>query len=193
MTDELIGMILSICGMIVTVLSFQLRSKSRLLIAQTVGSVFYLVSYVFSGGGIAIWLNVIYLVRNALFVFLGGRGMKMRLGLCIALCLSYLAAYALFVSLQSVKAAEALWNLLPVAGALFGTVATVCVNVNALRLWKIGDSCSGLIFNARIGLGALGGIIGEVLNLISIAVGLFRFEREKSGANRCAGKENDHE
>lgn len=184
MTDQTAGMILSLCGMAVTVLSFQVKSKARLLAVQTAGSAFYLVSYIFSRGGIAVWLNAIYLVRNVFFMYFGERK-SMRLYIAAgAFCACYLAAFAVFVSVSNISEADKLWNILPVCGAVFGTVAVTCKNVNVLRAWKIGDSCSWLAFNARLGLGALGGIIGEVLNLASIALGIFRFGGNKRRAER---------
>ena len=45
-------------------------------------------------------------------------------------------------------------------------------------MWKYGDSISWFFFNARFGLGALGGIIGEVFNQISLAVALIRYRKK---------------
>ena len=172
---ETMGMILSILGMAVTVVSFQAKKKNVLLFLQTVGSCFFLVSYIFAQGGIAVYLNVLFIIRNVLFAKIDLAQSKKKYLLSIALCASYVIAYVLFMLFSNITAEEKWWNLLPVVGSLFGTVAVTFSNVNVLRLWKIGDSVSWLVFNVRIGLGALGGIIGEVLNLTSIAVGLARF------------------
>lgn len=67
--ERIIGWILSIIGMAVTVFSFQAKNKKGLLILQTVGSSFYLLSYIFLGAGIAAILNCIYLIRNLLYAF----------------------------------------------------------------------------------------------------------------------------
>lgn len=183
-------MVLSLCGMLVTVCSFQLKSKRGLLIWQTAGTCFYLVSYIFSKGGIAVYLNAIYLVRNFLFMsFDGQKGKKLYVATAI-LCLSYIVAYMGYVFLSGIGTAEKWWNLLPVSGAVFGTIAVTKSNVNGLRAWKTGDSLSWLAFNMHIGLGALGGILGEIFNLVSIAVGLFRF---RSGNSKNKEEENDHD
>ena len=177
MTDEQIAMILSICGMIVTILSFQAKGKTGLLIMQTVGTAFYLSSYVFCDGGIAVILNVIYLVRNFLFMYFKNENPKARYVTCVALCVCYAVSYGVYTAVADKSLAVNLWNLLPIVGAFFGTVALVQTNVNRLRMWKYGDSVSWLAFNVRIGLGALGGIIGEILNLISLTVGIIRYKK----------------
>ena len=48
MNDEIIGMILSLIGMALTIISFQARSKRMLLVWQTAGSTFFMISYLFS-------------------------------------------------------------------------------------------------------------------------------------------------
>jgi hypothetical protein len=178
-TNEQIGMILSICGMLVTVFSFQLKKKSLLLLAQTVGSAFYLVSYIFSKGGIAVILNVIFIIRNFLFIAVKENKERAML-LCSLLWVSYLVSYICYILFNSLTLSEKLWNLLPVIGSFFGTFAVTKSSANALRAWKSLDSVSWLAFNLRIGLGALGGIIGEIFNLTSICIAILRFKKEES-------------
>ena len=182
MTNEQIGMILSVCGMLVTVFSFQLKKKSLLLLAQTVGSAFYLVSYIFSKGGIAVILNVIFIIRNFLFITVK-EDKKRGMLLCSLLWASYIISYLCFILFQPLSNGEKLWNLLPVIGSFFGTFAITKTNANALRAWKSLDSLSWLAFNLRIGLGALGGIIGEIFNLTSICIAILRFKKEESVSN----------
>ena len=176
MTDEQIGMILSICGMLVTVFSFQIKKKALLLILQTIGSAFYLISYVFSKGGIAVILNVIFIARNFLFIAVK-ENKKRAMLLCCCLWLAYLISYFCFITFQPISNSEKFWNLLPVIGSFFGTFAITKSSANSLRAWKSLDSVSWLAFNLRIGLGALGGIIGEIFNLVSIGISMLRFKK----------------
>ncbi|MBQ4071888.1 MAG: YgjV family protein [Clostridia bacterium] len=178
MTDEIIGMIISMVGMVITVISFQIKNKAPLLLTQSIGSFFFLVSYIFSGGGIAIYVNIIFLVRNTLFMFIDCSRGSLKYIVCAALCASYIATYTLYVILVPATLVENLWLLLPVLAALFGTVGTSFENVNVYRMWKYGDSLSWLAFNSHIGFGALGGIIGEVINLASITVGIIRYRKK---------------
>ncbi len=195
-TEKIVAMVLSIAGMLVTVISFQARKKHTLLLFQTGGTALYLVSYFFSEGGIAVALNVVYLVRNVLFMAFHDKSKKLMRVTAACLCLSYVGIYAVYAAVIETQTSVILWYLLPVAGALFGTCAVVCGNVNALRGWKMGDSVCWLAYNIHIGLGALGGIVGEVLNLISQTVGILRFRRAGKLAKEeqiMAGESKEHE
>lgn len=180
--DEQIGMILSICGMLVTVFSFQVKNKAWLLLWQTIGSAFYLVSYIFSKGGIAVILNVIFIARNFLFITVK-ENKKRAMVLCVCLWASYVLSYLGYILFQPLSDSEKLWNLLPVIGSFFGTFAITKSNANALRAWKSLDSVSWLAFNLRIGLGALGGILGEIFNLVSICIAMLRFKKGERLSN----------
>ena len=178
-TNEIIGMILSLCGMAVTIISFQVKNKVPLLILQTVGSLLFMISYVFSGGGIAVVLNVLMLIRNFLFMFLSKKRGRVIIITVILLCISYVLAYVIYTVAAKESLADNLWNLFPISAAFFGTISFANSNVNRLRIWKYGDSVSWIIYNIHIGWGALGGIIGEVLNLISLTVGIIRYRKNK--------------
>ena len=100
----------------------------------------------------------------------------------ICLMITYAAAYAVYTAVAGLSLADNLWNSLPVIGALFGTIGTLFASksVNLYRAWKYGDSVCWLSFNINIGLGAIGGIICEILTLISLTVGIFRFKENKT-------------
>ena len=150
-----------------------------LLLLQSIGSSFYLISYIFSGGGIAICLNVIYLIRNFLYTRIDACSKKVRYIVCACLCSAYVITYGVFTALSGVQGVENFWNLLPIIGSVFGTIAALQVDMIRLRLLKVGDSFSWLAYNSHIGLGALGGILGEILNQISIWVAIGREMHER--------------
>lgn len=179
MTNEIIGMILSIIGMVITVISFQMKEKGNLLILQSAGTVFYLVSYIFAEGGVAVWLNCIFLIRNFTYMNIDKCRRQIRFLACGLLCLGCIAVLAGFILTTDLSFCDYLWSSLPIIGGIFGTIAVVNTNVNRLRVLKLGDSISWLSYNIHIGIGALGGIIGEVLNISSIALALIRFSKKK--------------
>ena len=178
-TNEIIGMILSLCGMTVTIISFQVKNKVPLLIMQTVASILFMISYVFSGGGIAVVLNILMLVRNFLFMFLSKKRGRVIIIIVIALCISYILTYVIYTAVAKETLENNLWNLFPLFAAFFGTVSFANSNVNRLRIWKYGDSVSWIIYNIHIGWGALGGIIGEFLNLVSLTIGIIRYRERR--------------
>lgn len=195
-TKETVAMVLSIAAMLVTVVSFQAKRKQILLFLQTGGTLLYLVSYFFSEGGIAVALNVVYLVRNVLFMLFGDREKRKLRIMAGTLCSVYLMIYAVYAIWLVENTVTMLWYILPVAGALLGTCAVACKNVNFLRAWKMGDSACWLAYNIHIGMGALGGIVGEVLNLLSQTIGILRYRTRSQSLrsdDRSINKnEDDH-
>ena len=179
MTNQIWAMIFSILGMLVNIVSFQVKNKKPLLLFQTIGNVLFLVSFIFNASGIAVILNVIYVIRNFIYMKLDGKRGKPMYISCAILCCAFIVSYTLFTIFGGLELKENLWNLAPVAASIFGTIASACVDVNKYRLWKYGDSICWLTFNSRFGLGALGGILGEILNQISLTVGLIRYRKKE--------------
>lgn len=173
-------MILSLIGMVVNIFSYQARKKNVILLLQSVGSALYLGSYAFSGGGMGVWLNVIYIIRNFIYSHIDGKSRKFRVGVCVGLCVSYVATFAMYTWAAGVTAAENIWNALPIIGSIFGTLATLQTDMIRFRLIKIVDCVSWLAYNCHIGLGAIGGIVGTILNIISILVAIWRIRRENA-------------
>ena len=51
-----------------------------------------------------------------------------------------------------------------------------------LRQVKMADSVSWLLFNGHVGIGALGGFLGEVLNMVSMLLAIHREKTERMQA-----------
>lgn len=183
MSNEHIAMIFSILGMLINIVSFQVKNKKPLLVFQTIGNVLFLISFIFNVSPIAVILNVIYVIRNFIYMRLDGKSGRPMYVTCAALCAAFLLSYIVYTAVAGHSLTENLWNFVPVAASIFGTVASACVDVNKYRMWKYGDSFCWLFFNARFGLGALGGIIGEVLNQISLTVGIIRYRKKNDAVD----------
>ncbi len=180
MPKEIIAMIFSVLGMLVNMVSFQIKDKKPILILQSIGNILFLISFVFNGSGIAIMLNIIYLARNAIYMFTDGKSDEKKDRIyCIALCGAFIMTYFVYILVAGNSLTENLWDFAPVAASIFGTIATANTDVNKYRMWKLGDSFCWLFFNARFGVGALGGIVGEVFNQASLVIGILRYRKKK--------------
>ncbi len=181
MTNEIIGMILSLFGMCANVLSFQVRKKAAMLTVQTVGSVLFSLAFFFSGAGIGGIMNILLLVRNIVFMAMREKRGKTVYGTVAALCLSYIAGLLIYnlVFATGETMSDKLWNILPVLGGAVGTVALSVARLSLLRKIKLGDSVCWLLYNCHIGIGALGGILCEVFSIFSIGIALLRFREKK--------------
>jgi hypothetical protein len=167
MPEQIIGQILSILGMILTILSFQMKTKKQILMLQTVGTCFFLVSFFLLGSLSAVYLNVVFLVRNVVFYF--EDKLKWVRGKA---CLFVLLIAVIVAGAFGMRTA---WDVLPMIGALFGTVAAGMKNENTFRLLKLGDSPCWLIYNFSVP--SVGGIVCEMFNIVSIIVGIVRYRK----------------
>ncbi len=181
MTNEIVAMIISIIAMVFIVISFQIKDRVPLFLVQIVGMTLFMVSYLFNASGIGVIINVINLTRNVIYIFVKENNPKLERITCICLMIAYVSSYAVYTAVAGLTLAENLWNALPMIGALFGTIGTLFASksVNLYRAWKYGDSVSWLSFNIHIGIGAIGGVICEILTLISLTVGILRFKEKK--------------
>ncbi len=185
MTNEIIGMIISLFGMCANVISFQVRKKVLLLIIQTIGTILFSIAFFLSGAGIGGIMNILLLIRNFVFLAIGNRkGLVIYISLAV-LCASYVTGLLLYnlVFAPEQILVDKLCNALPVMGGIIGTIAFSVTKLNLLRKIKLGDSVCWLAYNSYIGLGALGGILCEVFSICSIIIALFRF-REKTKDNK---------
>lgn len=164
----MLGQITSIIGMVITIISFQMKTRKQIILMQTAGSAFFLLSYFLLGSWSAVCLNVVFLIRNIVFYFSKDKKWAQHKAWLVALLCAVVAAG--LIGFRS-------WlDILPVVGSVFGTVAMYMKNENMLRLLKLGDSPCWLIYNCTIP--STGGIICEVFNMISIIVGLIRYKKD---------------
>lgn len=165
---DVVGQILSIIGMALTIVSFQMKTRKQIIVMQTAGSVFFLLSYLLLESWSAVYLNVVFLFRNVVFYF--GKDKKWsqhKAWLVGLLCAVVIAGSIGFRS----------WlDVLPIIGSVFGTIAMYMKSENMLRLFKLGDSPCWLIYNCTVP--STGGIICEIFNIISIVVGLIRYKKD---------------
>ena len=164
---EITGQVLSIIGMVLTVLSFQMKTKKQILTAQTLGSLFFLISFFFLGSFAAVYLNIVFLVRNTVFYFAGDKKWAKHP--------LWLPVLIVAVTVAGALGLQSAWDLLPIIGSIFGTFAAYVKNENMLRLIKLGDSPCWLVYNASVP--SVGGVVCEVFNMVSIIVGIVRYRK----------------
>ncbi len=181
MPNEIIALILSICGMLVRIISYQAKKKPMMIALHGVSVIFFSLTYVFVGGGIGIMMNIFAFVQDIIFFTIGKRrGLPVYLAVTL-LCAAYVAAYLVYtlVFFAAEPLNTKLWNLLPIAGAFFGTIALAFSRENMLRTVKLGEAGCWIVYNCQFGIGALGGILCDALSILSIFFALFRYRKAK--------------
>lgn len=163
-----IGQCASVIGMVLTVASFQMKTRKQIITFQTMGSTFFLISYFLLGSWTGVYMNIVYLARNVVFYFRKDRKWaKSKVWLYIFLVGSILAGALGYRTAMDV---------LPIFGAVFATTAMYMQRENMLRLLNLAASPCWLIYN--ISLPSSGGIICEAFNIVSIIIGLVRYRKE---------------
>lgn len=166
--QELFGQITSVVGMILTIASFQMRTRRSIIIFQTMGSSFFLVSYFLLGSWTGVYMNIVYLTRNFVFYYRNEKQWaKSKCWLGIFLVASVVAG-----ALGYRRAID----ILPIFGAVFATLAMYMPRENMLRAFNLLASPCWLVYNIQ--LPSTGGILCETFNMVSIAVGLFRYRKD---------------
>ena len=165
---NMIGQCASVIGMILTVASFQMKTRKRIILFQTIGSTFFLISYFLLGSWTGVYMNIVYLARNVVFYFRKDRTWARGRGWLYVFLVGSIAAGTLGY--------QALIDILPLFGACFATLAMYMQKENMLRLLNLAASPCWLIYN--ISLPSSGGIICEAFNMVSVLVGLVRYRKD---------------
>ena len=177
-TTSTIGTVLSLLGMVFTVMSFQARSKKWLLIIQTIGSTLFFISYFFLGGIFGAIINSYYLIRNFVFMAIdSGKDRRKAKIACALFCTLYVLTYAVYTLINKPDLITGLLNTLPVLASIPGTIALIETRPVRLRLWKYPDSICWLTYNVCVL--SLGGILCEIFNLTSNTISIIRFRDRK--------------
>lgn len=176
------GTVLSLIGMVFTVLSFQARSKKMFLVIQTAGSTFFFISYFFLGGIFGGVINSYYLVRNFVFMAVNAKEhpKKARIA-CIVFCSAYVASYIVYTALARPGLITNILNTLPVLASIPGTAALLETHPVKIRYWKYPESVFWLTYNTCVL--SLGGVLCEIFNLTSNTVSIIRFRDKKQKSN----------
>lgn len=165
---EIFGQVASIIGMILTIASFQMKTRKRIIVFQTVGSSFFLISYFLLGSWTGVYMNVIYLSRNFVFYYRKDKEWaKSKWWLVLFLAGAILAGILGFRSTI---------DILPIFGAIFATIAMYMPHENMLRLLNLLASPCWLVYN--INLPSTGGMICEIFNMVSVIIGLIRYRKD---------------
>ena len=186
---EIIAQILGIFGMVFMISSYQVKSQRGLILVQLFGAVFFFLNFLLLGiaSGMVLAgtvLNFIGIFRCIVFSNKEKFHANNKAWL-VGFIISYFAAYALVFTVLGTEPTplNLLIELLPVIGMISANVAFFKNDAKSVRLLGFITSPAWLIYDViRL---SIGGVITEVLSLVSIIVGLIRYDIKKKG------KEND--
>ena len=177
-TIEIIAQIISIAAMALNVLSYQQKSKNGVVAFQLVGGFLFAVSFLMLGSYMGALLNLLGFARA--IVYLCPKRLRADSVLWLyGFIALYLASYAATFLLLGTEpiAKNFIVELLPVIGMTAGHIGIYLGHARTIRYLGYISSPSWLIYN--IVTFSIGAIICEVINLVSITVGILRFDLKK--------------
>ena len=175
---EIIAQIVGICGMLLSVLSFQQKGKARILTFQLLGSALFVVNFFMLGAFSGAILNIVAIVRALIFIYedkIHGDHPAWTIGLIAVYVLSFVSVFTIFG--KEPTALNLILEVLPVLAMTVTTLAFRYKEDKILRRVTFISSPLWLTYNTIFF--SLGGIIGETLNIGSALVGTLRLDRKK--------------
>ena len=182
---EIIAQVLSIFGMIVSVLSFQQKKQSSILAMQVCSTIFFGSSFFLLGAYIGAILNGISCLRAILFLYKDKTKAD-----SLTWLLSFIAVYVIIYVLTFVafgtarKPINFIIEILPIIGMTAYSIAFRKNSPKATRYVGFISSPCWLVYN--IFYFSIGAIIGELLNLTSVIVGVIRLDLKKKPSSEVS-------
>lgn len=176
---EIIAQSFGIIGMICNILVFQQKTHKNVLVWQFFAALVFSVNYILLGAIVGGMLNLIGAFRATVFFFKEKTKANSIRWLVFFIC-AFSAAYPLtFLCFGTLPTAKNLIiEILPVLAMIIATISIRLGSAKAVRCLGLISSPMWLIYNCFSG--SIGAIASEILNLVSIVVGIIRFDIKNS-------------
>ena len=181
---EITAQTFGILGMICNILVFQQKTHKRVLVWQFFAALVFAVNYFMLGAVVGGMLNTIGALRSVVFFFKEKTKANSIFWLVFFICafsISYPLAFMTFGKEPTLI--NFIIEILPVVAMIIATISLRLGSANAVR--KLGLISSPMWLTYNCFSGSIGAITSEILNLISIVVGIIRFDimRKKNDKN----------
>lgn len=172
---EFVAQAFGIVGMIFNLLVFQQKTHKRVLFCQFFAACTFCLNYLLLGALVGGLLNLVGALRAVVFFF-KEKTHANSVGWLVAFIIAFAVSYPLtFLAFGTdVTPKNLIIEILPVIAMIIITVSLRLGSAKAVRFLSLFSSPMWLIYN--IFTGSIGAIASEILNLISIIVGIIRFD-----------------
>ena len=173
---ETIAQIIGIFAAAANILSFQCKSKNKIIFIQFFGGTLFTVNFLMLGALTGAIMNILAMVRAILFLYKDRLKLNDKI-LVIGFILAFITSYTLSFCVLGVEPTPKNFILeaLPIIGMSAATVSFAMKNATAVRL--IGITLSSppwLVYNVFVG--SIGGMLCEAFSILSIAIGILRHD-----------------
>ena len=169
--NQIIGQSLGIIATIITFISYQVNTKSKLLIIQTTATLCTCLSFLFLGASTGFALNIVCIARNVAFYFQKDKSVTHTV---TAIALSVTMIVLGILSWQGPV------SLLIMIALAANTLFMATGNPQLLRKSVIVTCSMILVYNAIVF--SIGGMANEGISIVSSIIGIVRFRKEKTNA-----------
>ena len=176
---EITAQIFGIIGMIFNLLVFQQKTHKGVTLCQFFAAVTFAANYLMLGAFVGGILNLVGAFRAAVFYFKDKTHANHVVWLIIfilAFASSYPLTFLAFGTKPSVQ--NLIIEVLPVIAMIIITVSLRLGSAKAVRFMGLFSSPMWLTYN--VFSGSIGAIASEILNLISMVVGIIRFDIKRA-------------
>jgi hypothetical protein len=168
-----------ILGMIFNILVFQQRKQKNVLLCQFFAAIAFAFNYLLLGAVIGGLLNLIGAFRALVFYFekrTKANSIVWLIVFIVAFASSYPLTFLVFKTPATID--KLIIELLPVVAMIIITVSLRAGSSKTVRAFSLFSSPMWLIYNCFSG--SFGAIASEILNLISIIVGIIRLDIKRN-------------
>ena len=183
---DIIAQFFGIIGMIFNLLVFQQKTHRGVTMCQFFAAVTFAANYLMLGAFVGGILNIVGGLRAAVFFFkekTHANSVFWLIFFILAFAASYPLTFLAFGTKPTVS--NLIIEVLPVIAMIIITISLRLGSAKAVRFMGLFSSPMWLTYN--IFSGSIGAIASEILNLISMIVGIIRFDikREKKDESPC--------
>ena len=163
---EIIGQVISVIAVIVSFITYQMKSSRAIFITLSIATAISCVAYALLGGTVALVLNLFSIVRNISYCY---RDKKFFSGTWLPIVL------ALIMGVLSVFAWEGWHSVFFAVGIMLNTLAMGYFGPQNLRKSILLTSSLIMIYNLFIP--SIGGTINELVAISSAIIGIIRYRK----------------
>ena len=164
---QLIGFI----GLATSILAFQFKKHRGIVLCKMSSELIFALQYILLGAWTAAILDGVSVIRNTLYTNFVKRGRSTT---------PVIIGFCTFVVITGVVTFAGWLSLLPIAAKLLTTISYGMKNEKLLRFITLPSCIMWSIYNLQVG--SLGGALGDGLTLISLLIGIYKFDIKKEKA-----------
>lgn len=165
--DFLIQLI-GFAGLATSIAAFQFKKHRSIVLCKMASELIFALQYILLGAWTAAVLDGISVIRNTLYTNFVKRGRSTT---------PIIVGFCLFVIATGIVTFDGWLSLLPIAAKLLTTISYGMKKEKLLRFITLPSCIMWTIYNLQVG--SLGGALGDTLTLISLLIGIYKYDIKK--------------